>query len=490
MKAYRREKMTEIKNIILISIDDLRFDCISCEKDKRWLERYNAHSIINTPVLNRIAKRGVRFTQCISTSSYTPSSHASMLTGLYPKRHRVKTFFNPLPDNVTTLPDILKRRGWKTSAWCEHLTFKIQRITKGIDTVVIPFENEGANLFGFIDRLNPQENNFIFLHFFDVHKPYFYTTGGTERHAYNKSYMEEMEMISEKVGGDFQSLLLNAQTEARRVVDNYDNLNASLKEYATYRSLDYLLREGLRTKNMLFEEIVPLYVRGVNKFDQGKFRDIVNKLTENGFLENSLLIIVSDHGETRCKWNGRKDFMNSYNALEGAIHVPLVIYYESLPKELETKAEVSLIDLVPTILNLLNLKVDLNLDGISLKPLIKIKGGEHEPLERTLFSESWAYQGKSTFFGSADKSLKEVFLAEACARKKGFKYVWRNKKVGKNGFYNYMKDPFEENDLLPDERALKLKNELLDYMLGYRIEKMKKRINLKKLSKESGNQKI
>jgi len=468
--------MSELKTVILISIDDLRFDCIGCEKDKRWLERYNAHSIVDTPVLDSIAKKGIRFTQCISTSSYTPSSHTSMVTGLYPNRHGVKTFFHPLSKSITTLPDILKSKGWKTSAWTEHLTLKMQKITKGIDTVIEPLGDEKANLFEFINELPPQKNNFVFIHLFDVHKPYLYTTGGSERSEYNKNYLEEMRIFSENLGVNFESLLLNAQTEARKVVTNYDNLNPSLQEYAVFRSLDYLIRNHLRNKDLLFEEIVPLYVRGVNKFDHGKLKDLVDTITENGFLENGLLIIVSDHGETRCTWNDREDFMNSFNVSEGAIHVPLIMYSENLPGGLEINTEVSITDLVPTILDLLTVKYDLNFDGISLKSIIDNK--DEKSVERTLYSDSWAYEGRNTFFGNTDNSLKN-FLAEACARKGGFKYVWRNDKVGTHDFYNYTEDPFEENSLPHNETARTLKKELSTYLLRYQIEKIKKRITTK-----------
>lgn len=458
----------QIENVFLISIDDLRFDCIGCEKDKRWLEQYHAHTLVHTPFLDSMAERGARFTQCISTSSYTPAPHASMLTGLYPKHHKIRTFFNMLPQDVPTLPELLREKGWHTAAWCEHLTFGMQKILKGIDMVAEPFACEN-NLFHFIDAL-PQKS-FTFIHLFDVHKPYLYTTGGTERHSYNQEYLEEMEAFTEKIEVDFRTLLLNAENEARRVVKSYDNLVPSLKEYALYRSLDYLLRQELRQKNILFEEIIPLYVRGVNKFDGGKFKDLVTCLEEKGFLENSLIIICSDHGETRCAWGGREDFMNSFNVSEGAIRVPLILVMgEGVLEGEVSNTPVSVIDIAPTIADIL--QVDFHCDGHSLLPLI-----EGSRTERTLFSESWAYQGESTFFGKASAPLEEEFLAEACARKEGYKYVWRNKKVGTSAGYNYEEDPFEEREV-PEEKVANLKEEVHTYQLEYQTEKVIKHLRL------------
>lgn len=476
-----------LNTVILISVDDLRFDCLSCEKDKRWLERYCAHSLVDTPILDSIASKGIRFTQCVSTSSYTPSPHASMVTGLYPVRHRVRTFFDLLPERIVTLPDILKRKGWNTSAWVEHLTFKMQKITKGIDTVVEPLADENANLFEFIDGLDCNEHNFVFIHLFDVHKPYSYTTGGSERFLYNKDYAREMEVLCERISLDFESVLQDAQAEARRVVPTYDQLTPSLQEYAHYRSLDYLIRIQLRSMNQLFEEMIPLYVRGVSKFDQGKLKDLLDKLEDCSLLEKGLLFISSDHGETRCTWNGREDFMNSFNVSEGAIHVPLLMYSENLPHGLEIDTEVSIIDVMPTVLDFLNIEDDLDCDGCSLRFLIESKGENRN--NRILYSESWAYQGSSTFFGKTDTKTEtktgtknetdkaREFLAEACARRGGFKFIWRNQEVGAHGFYNYQTDPFEENDLPLNDAADVLKQELLTYMLPYQIEKIRTKIN-------------
>lgn len=471
-----------LKTIILISVDDLRFDCLSCEKDKRWLERYCVHSLVDTPVLDSIASKGIRFTQCVSTSSYTPSPHASMVTGLYPVRHRIRTFFDLLPESIVTLPEILRRKGWKTSAWVEHLTFKMQKITKGIDTVVEPLADEKANLFEFIDGLDCKENNFVFIHLFDVHKPYSYTTGGSERFLYNKDYTREVEVLCERISLDFESVLQEAQAEARRVVPTYEQLTPSLQEYANYRSLDYLIRTQLRTTDQLFEEMISLYINGVNKFDQGKFKDLLDKLEDCSLLEKGLLLTSSDHGETRCTWNGREDFMNSFNVSEGAIRVPLLMYSENLPHGLEIDTEVSIIDVMPTVLDFLDIKSDFNYDGRPLRFLIESEGENRS--DRTLYSESWAYKGSSTFFGKSDiKTGTETgtdrageFLAEACARREGFKFIWRNQKVGTHGFYNYQTDPFEENDLSCHDMADVLKKELSTYMLPYQIEKIKAKI--------------
>ncbi len=81
-----------MKNIILIVIDDLRFDALSCNEEKTYLKSYNLEKYPCTPYINRFAREGIRFTQCISVGSYTPSTHASIFTGLYPPKHGIRAF--------------------------------------------------------------------------------------------------------------------------------------------------------------------------------------------------------------------------------------------------------------------------------------------------------------------------------------------------------------------------------------------------------------
>ena len=62
------------KRVILISIDDLRFDALSCVEDTRYLDRFGLAGLRDTPTLDGIAERGVRFRQAVSSASYTPTS--------------------------------------------------------------------------------------------------------------------------------------------------------------------------------------------------------------------------------------------------------------------------------------------------------------------------------------------------------------------------------------------------------------------------------
>ena len=95
-------------NVILISVDTLRPDHLACY----------GYTDISTPHMDRLADEGVLFEDALTSVPLTLPSHASILTGLYPISHGVRdngTFI--LRDQFTTLAEILKAKGFATGAF-------------------------------------------------------------------------------------------------------------------------------------------------------------------------------------------------------------------------------------------------------------------------------------------------------------------------------------------------------------------------------------
>ena len=83
-------------SIVLVSVDDLRRDCVVGADSPDWLETYGAADALETPTMDGLAAGGVSFERCTSAPSHTPPSHASLFTGAYTSEHEVKNFFNRL----------------------------------------------------------------------------------------------------------------------------------------------------------------------------------------------------------------------------------------------------------------------------------------------------------------------------------------------------------------------------------------------------------
>ena len=91
-------------NIIVVLLDTLRADHLSC---------YGAANP-TTPHLDRIAARGTLFEKAISAAAWTPPAHASLFTGTYPSRHQVDRSNLTLGTDLDPLPEVLQRGGYRT----------------------------------------------------------------------------------------------------------------------------------------------------------------------------------------------------------------------------------------------------------------------------------------------------------------------------------------------------------------------------------------
>ncbi len=82
------------KHVILISIDDLRFDAVRWQPDQRYWKALGVNARLKTPAMDALAEESVLFTKCLSNAGYTPLSHATLFTGSYAHRHGVVNFHN------------------------------------------------------------------------------------------------------------------------------------------------------------------------------------------------------------------------------------------------------------------------------------------------------------------------------------------------------------------------------------------------------------
>ena len=460
--------MNEPETIILVSVDDLRHDCFGFYEDHRWPERYGADAFIETPTFDGVAETGRQFRYGVSTASHTPPTHASMFTGAYPKEHGVKTFFTELNENYETLASVLSEEGYSTHAWIENIALDMLDITRGFDEVECPFRNPDANLFEFIDDRVGEGKTFLFIHLFDVHKPYLYTTGGTERDQYNEDYLETVDAVVGDVC-DVTSLVDEARQEARSVVSGYEELSEPLREYGHYRSLDYLLRKRLeeRLGEDRFEYLVRLYVRGVSEFDRGRFSDLVETL-KRAVPPNYLTVVTADHGETVCEAFDRKDLMNGPNVSEGAVRVPFIVdtdhpAFDGFAADGPIAETASHVDLLPTVAAVVGTGDEPATSGESLLDVVT---GTVD--DRFIFHETWYGPEGADFFGNYELDTGVGGLSEVGVRSHPEKLVFSYGITGnpKRAVYNIETDPLEETNRYDTGFADDLERELESYLHG------------------------
>jgi arylsulfatase A-like enzyme len=404
--SYRLPNRSKGPNIILISIDALRADHLSC---------YGYHR--NTsPNIDRIASQGVLFKNAFSQATWTLPSHTSIFLSQYVWRHNVPSAHTKrLTDPCTTLAEILKNENFATAAFTGGgYTSSQYGFDQGFEIY-----DDGTpekmmwrgEISSYMDKslnwLESVRNRkfFLFIHTYDVHTPYdppapyfdLYTKGRCE----GKHLRTSRGIIPEKL-------------DASKLIP---------------KEIDY---------------IMAVYDGDINYVDD-QLRKLFKKLDQLGISDNTIMIITADHGEGFNE-HGRLD--HGYKPYIELVHVPLIIKGPGIPKNRIYENYVQHIDILPTILEILNIPQRKEMQGRSLLPLIS--DCEIEEDFKTYSS------------GEAREKPQRRFSMSL--RTKEWTYIMNQ--GGPDELYERVNDPKEQNKII-EKRPLiaqKLKEELEDFI--------------------------
>jgi len=358
-------------NVLFITIDALRPDHLSCYGYERR----------TSPNIDEVAKKGALFTQAITQASYTTTSIASIMTGLYPFRHKVRGLLDQFISDNTTLAEILKEHGYTTGAIVSNPLLTPEKgYIQGFDTYDLSEQTKfkGAKSLFLFDVLtdlfpprisdsksttkealkwlekNAKRKFFLWLFYFDTHSPY------TPPPQFAKLYPHS---------ADYEYLQ-----------DQFRVVEKKLKSAKKSERMYLLDTDVLKLK----EDLISLYDAEITYTDQG-IGTVLKKLEELGLTENTLIIIAADHGENLGE---HEPFLRAHGPLlyDNVLKIPLIFKFPPLiPEGLVLKPQVREIDIMPTILDIAGISIPQKLDGISLLPLIL---GKEENLNLVSFSET------------------------------------------------------------------------------------------------------
>lgn len=321
---------SETPNIILISLDTLRAQSMSCYGFAKK----------TTPFLDQLAKEGVLFENMCAASTSTPPSHMSMMTGLYLGVHGVLNE-QVLAPKIKTLPEILSETGYVTCAVTENgFLIRDMGFGRGFDDY---YEIKDVVLFdklfvagGFakdvfergktwIEEKNNQKF-FLFLHTYEVHSPYFPPA------PYDTMFLD------------------NPST--------YENYLKRTREY-----------KGRINYKQLPPEFVRAQYEGEARYVDEIIKDFITFLKERGLEDKTLLIITSDHGEELFEHQSRVG--HGYFTYDVESHIPFIMWMPgTIPSGTRIKNQVSNVDILPTLVDFLDLSHDERVQGKSLYPLV------------------------------------------------------------------------------------------------------------------------
>ena len=323
-------------NIVLIIIDALRSDKLGCYGFKKEI----------SPELDRMAQNGILFENVLAQCSWTRPSIGSMVTSLYPRSLGLyKEKFDILHPRYQTISEILKKNGYYT-----------------IGITANPNIN---SVFKFDQGFDEYEDSSVV---FDWMKP--------------ESY--------QKIKSD--SVLLPRSTE---IFSSLIKKVKKKKKYPVYIQINimevhspYIIREKFKTLFQNFQKIKKNRYYPKSKLSKliretyGAIRQtsidieqFINDLKSIPGMENTLYIITSDHGQGLDDHPDVKMSQTHGRLLyKSHLRVPLIFYHlknkKKVLKNMRIQKQVRLLDLMPTILEYINIPVPENIHGKSFLGLI------------------------------------------------------------------------------------------------------------------------
>jgi arylsulfatase A-like enzyme len=346
-------------SVILISLDTLR---------ARHMSVYG-YEQPTTPELEKFAAESVTYDRAISSSCWTLISHISMLTGFYPEQHGVVEKRQGLSPDVPMIAERLYDRGYQTLAlfyegWI-HERFGMNR---GFEVWRSHEEatEAGEHMWEEFDRVSKNRPYFLFLHLFDIHA----------------EKLEEADDPFYDPPPPFDTMFMPDARE-RLAGINFDDLRED--------------RLGPLDPKIL-KPLTALYDGNIAWIDSllGKWFD---ELRARGFMDNTLVIITADHGESLGMRGSIKGHGGMY---QEALHVPMLVRYpagtlNAPAPGTHVEDMVHQVDIAPTILDCLGMDPAPELPGYSLLG--------HRPPDRVVHSAkpphfAW-FQWPSKIFGGA-----------------------------------------------------------------------------------------
>jgi len=354
-------------NVLLIVCDTLRADHVGCYGYFRE----------TTPNIDRVAAEGVLLEDFYNSGAPTGPGFTCIYTGLHSIHHRFYLFLppniRPIDDTIFTLPEIMRARGYTTAALDNLINFPAhsKHFVRGYEFYinaspgafasppVITAEQVNRRLLPWI-RDHSDERFFLFVHYWDPHLPY--------------NQPKEYQNLFHHERGSLSDLEVREAPAGYKYVPGWGRVD-EINEGGADRSID-------------------LYDGEVAYMDHA-IGETLDVLEEAGILEETLIIVTSDHGEQLGQHGAW-----GHNALHDSVtHIPLILRYpKRLPRGRRVRGFGQHIDLLPTILDLTGGPPRLpNIDGRSLTPLLMGKPlrervfMEHVGLQRAVRTEEWKF---------------------------------------------------------------------------------------------------
>jgi len=372
-------------NVVFILADDLGYRDIGC---------YGGP--VKTPVLNKLAAGGVRFTDFHSGAPGCSHSRASFLTGRHHYRAGVYSVITErlhrmhLLESETTIAEVLKQNGFATAHFGKwHLGMPVH------------------------DRENPTPTDHGFDYWFGL------VNGPGKSHKDPTNFIRNGKSVGKMKGYSCQIVVDEALTwlDKKRDADPFF-LNLWFNE----PHAPIAAPEEIVSQYGALDDQAAIYSGTIDNTDRAIGR-LVAKLEQLDELDNTIIVYSSDNGSYRQERNGELRGKKG-SQFEGGHRVPGIFYWKGgIPGGRVEDEPAAAVDLLPTLCGLIGIEKPggVHLDGSDLAPLLTRSGtfNRHQPLfwisganmvvrigDHTLFTSGTA---KSPIdFKTADRLMKQI----------------------------------------------------------------------------------
>jgi len=346
--AFADDRTSPPPNVVLVVLDTLRADRLHCYGNPRK----------TSPVIDRLVTESTLFEKAFAQCPWTLPSHASFMTSKFPGRfivgvNGVNRYLNGFHLNKgdITLASILSRSGYHTRSYndggmvgewtgisegFESYNSLLGNNSHGAKSGIKPFTASAE----FFRDINKDKPFFLFLQSYECHQPY----------------------VREKTFGGKRPKGLGPIDFPTQTFGN--------DKYATHRKSGILGRWQPNTKQIEYFKTV---YDGSVKFVDQALSTVIDSLKDQKLYDNTMIVVTSDHGEEFWEHYPIDSAEQGHSFFDEMLHVPLIIKFPNQKfAGKRFKEIVSLVDIVPTVLDTLKISADdLKPVGQSLVPYLQ-----------------------------------------------------------------------------------------------------------------------
>lgn len=455
-------------NVVILAVDGLRADHVYRGSEDK------------APRLAEFRRGATVFTRAYTSLARTFPSWMSLLTGRFPHSHGVRHMF-PTPEELArvgpVLPAHLKRAGYETAVVSDYAGEIFGRVELGFDHIDVP-------AFDFYQIVRQQS-----LRVHTPLLPYLTTSFGRRMFPVVDGFPDAADPfdMARRVKGSLQKLSRHKKFFLTAFFSTtHFPYAAPYPYYRLFTKAGYdgpfkygktrIPGEKKPTKADI-RQVRGLYSGAVSATDAA-FGEVLDELRRLGIADRTIVVVVSDHGETLYESNlgmGHGDHLRG----ESALQIPLMIRVPGVSKGREVDAVVRDVDLAPTLSALLGHPLS-RVDGQDLRPLIEGKKKDlglsaysETGVWFTLAGEGWTPEDRLYYpevLGGlmeidADKgytiklkaAYRDLVIAakHRCLIRGRWKLIYRPLREGVSlQLYDVKKDPLNLNDLAEKRKEL------------------------------------